>query len=305
MDNNEATSTVLSRIKSLDPENGSKIVGYLLIKEIGEKEMIRLAFGPENHLISLINQVKAEMAAAANTPSASPFIPIANPNRPNPFAQSSPRIIVPNNGFMSPSSPSSPWFHSPKQGASASSLSYAAVVNGAAGNNSPSPFASPSNPSFVSPFFQNGDDEALFLEDGGKNMDFTDPIVSPGGRSDSMLFPFGNCSENHPQFLHRRSVSVNDVFLGQSDESSSNVLGGGFGWKPCMYFAKGFCKNGGGCKFVHGGFGGDSPDGSPKFDGFDELMRMKAIQHQRMAMAAGAPMPFNNRCMSLLNDSPR
>ena len=66
--------------------------------------MIRLAFEPENHLISLVNQVKAENAAASNTPSASPFIPIANPNGPNPFAQSSLIIIVPTNGFMSPSS---------------------------------------------------------------------------------------------------------------------------------------------------------------------------------------------------------
>lgn len=303
MDNNEATSTVLSRIQRLDPENGSKIMGYILLQDPGEKEMIRLAFGPENHLISLINQAKSELGLSSNTSSASlspsPFIPVTNPNRPNPFPQSSPRIIVPNNGFhMSPSSPSSPWFHSPKH---ASSLSYAAVVNGNGGNNSPNPFASPSNPSFVSPFYQNGDDnEVMFLED-SKNMDFTDPIISPGGRSDSMLFPYGNCNENHHQFLHRRSVSVNDVFLG--DENNNNVHGG-FGWKPCMYFAKGFCKNGGGCKFVHGGFA-DSPDGSPKFDGFDEMMRMKAIQHQRLAMAAGAPLPFNNRCMSFLNDSPR
>ncbi|KAK1390852.1 Zinc finger CCCH domain-containing protein 46 [Heracleum sosnowskyi] len=306
MDNNEATSTVLSRIQKLDPENGGKILGYLLLKDLGEKEMIRLAFGPENHLISLINQVKTEMARQSNTSPASPFIPISNPNRPNPFPQSSPRVVVPNNGFhMSPSSPSSPWFHSPKQAASASSLSYAAVVNGNNGNSSGNPFGSPSNPSFISPFYGNGDDEVLFLDD-GKNMDFNDPIVSPGGRSDSVLFPYGNCNENHHQFLHRRSVSVNDVFLGQSDENGSNVGGGGgFGWKPCMYFAKGFCKNGGGCKFVHGGFGADSPDGSPKFDGFDELMRMKAIQAQRLAMAAGAPMPYSNRCMSFLNDSPR
>ncbi|WOG87355.1 hypothetical protein DCAR_0206579 [Daucus carota subsp. sativus] len=90
MDNNEATSTMLSRIKS--SQNGSKIVGYLLIKEIGEKEMIRLVL------------VKAEMAAASNTPSASPFIPIVNPNGPNSFAQSSPRIIVPINEFVSRSS---------------------------------------------------------------------------------------------------------------------------------------------------------------------------------------------------------
>lgn len=305
MDNNEATSTVMLRIQGLDPENACKIMGYILIHDPGEKEMIRLALGPETQLINLINQAKASLgllsnnSSAPSTPSSpSPFNPMSNLHRRPVFPQSAPRIIIPNNGFnMNPSSPSSPWAHmSPKP------VSYAAVVNGTG--------TSPPNPSFSHPFHNNtagnefSEDQLLFET---KNLDFMDPIMSPGGRSDSVMFPYGNCNENHHHNLHRRSVSVSDVFLGGGGESDDN----NGGWRPCMYFARGFCKNGSSCKFVHDGFG-DSPDaivGSPKLDGFEELLRMKAIQQQRFAaasqlMAGGAPFRYN-RCMNFLNESPR
>lgn len=237
MDNYEATKIVLSRIQSLDPENASKIMGFILIQDHGEKEMIRLAFGPETRLLSLITQAKTYLGL-------------------NPFAQSSPRIIIPNNGFhlntnqnqsQNPSSPSSPWgvsdHRSPKP---SSSLSYAAVVNGST--------SSPSG-SFSLPFYNNSDgSEDLF--DGSSS-------------------------------THRRSFSVSDVY----DEGES-----GFGWRPCMYFARGFCKNGSTCKFVHGESGGEIVGSPSKMEGFDDLLRMKAIQQQRFAAMAGANFPYN-RCI--------
>ncbi|ONM29877.1 receptor like protein 7 [Zea mays] len=50
---------------------------------------------------------------------------------------------------------------------------------------------------------------------------------------------------------HRRSSSVNELCLGGGG-------GDGFGWKPCLYYASGFCKNGGSCRFVHGGLSDDA-----------------------------------------------
>lgn len=91
----------------------------------------------------------------------------------------------------------------------------------------------------------------------------------------------------------------------------------GGGYKPCLYFARGFCKNGSNCKFVHGGFG-ESVDaasaivGSPsKFEGFEQLqheevLRLKAAAHQqRLAAAAfqfmaGAPPSPYNKYMNFL-----
>ncbi|PSR90169.1 Zinc finger CCCH domain-containing protein [Actinidia chinensis var. chinensis] len=333
MDSSEATKIVFSRIQSLDPENASKIMGYIFIQDPGEKEMIRLACGPEAMLLSLINTAKTQLGISSNISSApstpSPF----NPSRAIPFPQSSPRVIIPNNGFhMNPFSPSSPWsvsgfsdhhhHRSPHMSPRpASTLSYAAVVNGnsnpATGSFSPSTSPSFSHP----PFYSNNtcsdlnDDYNLFDDLPVKNMDLVDPIVSPSGHSDSILFPYGNNwadpvnggggNHSHIHNLHKRSCSVNDALLGSDDGDI------GFGWRPCMYFAKGFCKNGSTCKFSHGGFA-DLPDvslGSPsKLDGFDELLRMKAIQQQRFAAAsqlmAGGPFPYN-KCINFMNDSPR
>lgn len=103
---------------------------------------------------------------------------------------------------------------------------------------------------------------------------------------------------------------MNDAYAGGEEGF------GGFGWRPCMYYARGFCKNGGNCKFLHGGgHFGDLSDGeggmvvgSPsKIDGFDEVFRMKAIQQQQrlsQLMGGGASFPYN-KGMSFLNDSPR
>ncbi|KAK4380318.1 hypothetical protein RND71_002180 [Anisodus tanguticus] len=253
MDAYEATKTVLSRIQSLDPENASKIMGYILIQDQGDKEMIRLAFGPETLLISLINQVKTRLGLSSNTSCA-----------PYPFQQSSPRIIIPNNGFHQPS----PWSCS---GGGGSPSSYSAVVNGS----------------------ENNVLDQLSFE----------PVVSspPSGRSDCMVFNEENSRQN---MFHRRSCSVNDVYLG----------GGYDGPNYCMYYARGFCKNGNSCKFMHGGFG-DNPDelsGSNNVECFDEFLRVKALQQQQrfaaasQFMASGGRHPFAyNRCINIFNDNQR
>ncbi|XP_023755329.1 zinc finger CCCH domain-containing protein 22 isoform X1 [Lactuca sativa] len=331
MDTVEATKMVMSRIQKLDPENASKIMGYILIQDQGENEMIRLAFGPENLLVSVIKQAKNFLDISSNASSA--------PSTPSLFMhRNSPQIIIPNNGFhhMNPSSPSSPWSlsgsfpdHHHHRG-SPRPASYAAVVNG--GGSSASSFYNNFNDPTEEYSTNNGlqvvPDQLSFFDE-SKNVDFIDPMVSPGGRSDSVLFPYpndssnwsvetGNCGDLHHHHLHRRSCSVNDVFLGGG--GGNDDMGGG--WRPCMYFARGFCKNGTSCKFVHGnggfgeelGLGSSSPTavvGSPtgKIDAFEDLLRFKAIQQQQQRIAAMTgggvpPFPFN-RCMNFLNENPR
>ncbi|XP_047317842.1 zinc finger CCCH domain-containing protein 46-like [Impatiens glandulifera] len=349
MDSYEATKIVFSRIQSLDPDNASKAMGYILWQDQGEKEMIRLAFGPETLLLSVINQAKTHLglpstiSTTLSTPSSpSPFSPMSNQARPSHLHHSSPRIVIPNNGYhVNPSSPSSPWsvsgftdhrspssHLSPRPG---SSLSYAAVVNGSTGAGGSGSFSPPASATSFPPQYYNnnnnsgdpnGDyasqvqEQLSFLDDSSSgNADFADPIMSPNGRSDSVPFPYGSCGDNHHHHLHRRSCSVSDSFLagGLSEDGG----GAGFGWRPCMYFARGFCKNGSTCKFMHGGGSGfaDSPDGSDvgspgKLDGLDEFLRMKAIQQQRFAaasqlMAGGGHFPYTKGMMSFMNDSPR
>nr|GMD71460.1 zinc finger CCCH domain-containing protein 23 isoform X2 [Ipomoea batatas] len=223
MDTYEATKIVFSRIQSLDPENASKIMGYILIQDQGDEEMIRLAHGPDAFLFSLINQAKdcLGLSCSSHSTPSSPY----SPTKFGPFPQSSPRITIPNNGFPA-SSPSSVW----SAGSPAfprSPLSYAAVVNG---STNPASSGSSSSPSHG---FYNGDsaaDQLAFLDEP------FEPIMSPTGKSDSLIFPYEESPDHH-----RRRCSVSDGFLGGSDD-------GGAGLRPCMYFGRknGFSETGDG-----------------------------------------------------------
>ncbi|XP_019163373.1 PREDICTED: zinc finger CCCH domain-containing protein 22-like isoform X2 [Ipomoea nil] len=127
MDTMEATNKVLSRIQTLDPHNASKILGYILIREHGDKDVIRLAHGPDAVLLSLISEVKARLGLSSSA--ASPPSPSLGP-----FSQASLRITIPNNAFQFHSSPPlSPW-------SNASPVSHPTVTNASPGR--PLPFCS-------------------------------------------------------------------------------------------------------------------------------------------------------------------
>ncbi|EPS69295.1 hypothetical protein M569_05471 [Genlisea aurea] len=296
MDSYEATKVVMSRIQCLDPDNASKIMGYILIQDQGEKEVIRLAFSPESLLLSYINQAKACLGLSSSTTNQ------LRPPPPPPGSPLPPRLMIPNgngNG-NSPSSPSPGFQSAPRP------FSYAAALNG-----SPSAGGDAGNGS-VSPSFQfyGGADRQIqdqlpFVEESAP-----DPVMSPSGRSDSMFFHYGDedltggsISSSPVSYpFHRRSCSVNDAaFLSNLEDGGGSV--GGFGWRPpCMYFAKGHCKNGSSCKFIHG----DAIE-------IDELLRMKALEQQRIASLMGMGHhhhhhhhhPFGyTKCMDFLNENP-
>ncbi|KAK8484773.1 hypothetical protein V6N13_092479 [Hibiscus sabdariffa] len=319
MDSYEATRIVFSRIQSLEPENASKIMGLLMIQDHGEKEMIRLAFGPEASLHSVILKAKKELGLPCNTPTSStPASPPFLANKLNPVNTSRPasRLIpssltIPTN--LSTSSGTSSW----------SPLSE--LPN-------PDELISPSsgslNPSSL-PFYGNGgaadmvdefqlQDQLAFLNESSpqlnpKNHDFlyhqaadlsSSKAAGACGSTDAMGFPsYWGTS------FHRRSSSVSDI-LGADDPAS------GFGWRPCLYFARGYCKNGNNCRFIHGGLGetgsmvagadGATIVGSPnkiEMDQCHELLRSKSAQQQRLAAAsqligsASFP-PYSPKCMN-------
>ncbi|KAK1396156.1 zinc finger CCCH domain-containing protein 18-like [Heracleum sosnowskyi] len=63
MDFTDSTKVVYNRIQKLEPENVSKIIGYLLLQDHGEREMIRLAFSPDHVLLSLIDKAKTGLSS--------------------------------------------------------------------------------------------------------------------------------------------------------------------------------------------------------------------------------------------------
>ncbi|XP_048325272.2 zinc finger CCCH domain-containing protein 22 isoform X3 [Ziziphus jujuba] len=303
MDSYEATKIVFAKIQSCEPENASKIMGYLLIQDHGEKEMIRLAYGPETILQNLILKAKSQLGLlptnspssltlTTSTSSASlPFNPI--PRQPNPLSLSTASLRISNNGYelTNPSSPSSSaWPLSPGFSNSTATtpssvaplLSYANVVNR----------------SNVSVSSLSSTIEDYQLQD--HNLPFLGETKHDG------LF-----TTSRPLDLQKQSYSIPGMPYGSEDVNS------GCGWKPCSYFARGFCKNGGSCRFLHGDYysvGGDETSsivGSPngislsEFERCQELLRFQiaAQQQQKLAsasqfMAGTSLIPYNN-CMDL------
>ncbi|KAF9587665.1 hypothetical protein IFM89_004497 [Coptis chinensis] len=281
MDAYEATRIVFSRIQNIDPENASKIMGFLLIQDHGDKEMIRLAFGPETLIHSLIIKAYNELGLSSNppspSPSPSPFFPLSRQN-------SSSRLPFNSNS---------------------SAASYASVVATNGNDNNAFNRAKNNHTEFIDELHLQ--DQLAFLNDASpKNPDLFYPsselATSPSdSATDGMLFNSysPNWGVNNEQ--HRRSLSVTDIGLGGSDP---------FGWKPCLYYARGYCKNGTSCRFLHAP--PDSPDsttnvGSPgKLDIMEQcqelLLRSKSQQHyhhqqQRLSNAshllASASFPYS------------
>ncbi|WCJ36864.1 Zinc finger CCCH domain-containing protein 53 [Euphorbia peplus] len=336
MDSYEATKMVFSRIQGLDPENASKIMGYLLLQDHGDKEMIRLAFGPENLLQSLILQAKTHLGYSSNTSPSTPSSPSSfNPtSRPTSLSISSSRLSSNSNNCFDITNPSSPssnsWpLLSPN---SNSSLSYASIVNGNGSGNSHNTNNNNTNGSLSSSMslsngfpYTNNSTTSDFIDEfqlqdhlSFLNESKTDDLFDP--RLDLSMSPT-NYGENMNTHLHRRSFSVPGMCFGGEDPNS------GFGWKPCLYFARGFCKNGTSCRFLHGNESGVDVNsvGSPgKLSEFEQcqeqLIRSKAAaiaaaQQQKLASAAqfmsggaSASLPYN-KCMNFLlqqqNDSQR
>ncbi|CAL5187448.1 unnamed protein product [Lathyrus oleraceus] len=307
----EATNVVLAKVKNFDPENASKIMGYLLMN-LEEYELVRLACCPDHVIHNLAIRVKSHLGMAVSNPSSpSPLNPIGRitSTSTNPFSKSSPRAVA--NGFdftRNPASPSSNVWPQPSFQKNPMSpkfnplLSYENIQTGVGVGVGGSGGGGGGGSSF-SPRVNNGGD-CEFVDEQQLNEYFPflnessngDDVVDP--RLEMNLGPQNWMSGNNvdAQNIHRRSFSASDAGFGVEES------GVGFGFKPCLYFARGFCKNGSNCKFVHA----DSIDvnsgavvGSPsKFEGLEqheEFMRFKAAQHQRLLaasqLAAGGTSP--------------
>ncbi|KAG6671322.1 hypothetical protein I3843_Q003200 [Carya illinoinensis] len=280
MDTSEATKVVFSRIQTLDPANASKIMGYLFLQDHGEKEMIRLAFGPDTNLHNLILKAKTHLGLPSN--------PNSSPSSPSPFNPIS-RSRNTSNSFdiPNPSSPSAnPWHRT----GFCTPLSYASVVKETS-DIGPGSFLSSALPYSSTDLIDDYQlqDHLAFVNDSK-----IDDLL------DRRLGVTGSPSAYAESLLHARSYLSSGVSSGSEDASS------GLGWKPCLYFARGCCKNGSGCRFLHT----DSLDataivGSPsKFNELEqEFLRSKAVHQQKRATAsqfmAGASFPYN-KCLSFL-----
>ncbi|XP_066391511.1 zinc finger CCCH domain-containing protein 53-like isoform X1 [Miscanthus floridulus] len=304
MDAYEATKVVFSRIQALDPDHAAKIMGSLLIQDHGEKEMIRLAFGPEALLHTVMAKARKDLGllpapgSGSGTPTSaahSPFL-LSRQNSGRSGGGGAGTAPSP----LSVSSPSS-WAPPPVFSRSNSVVSNGAAAEealAAVGEDLMSPAAGGKAP--PSPFFAAGDpllyelqlqEQLAFLNDAGGGhqlplLDAAGECRSPGSADAAVFFPYGGLGwANGGGPGHRRSSSVSELCLGGAD---------GLGWKPCLYYARGYCKNGSACRFVHGGLPDDATAlAGAKMDTAtleqqcqDILLRSKS---QRLAAAAAFP----------------
>ncbi|RDX73082.1 Zinc finger CCCH domain-containing protein 53, partial [Mucuna pruriens] len=313
MDGYEATRIVFSRIQNLDPENASKIMGVLLLQDHGEKEMIRLAFGPEALVHSVIVKARKELGLPSNSPPTP-----STPPSPSPFLSRQNSTSSRLSGINLPPALTIP---------NPSSASWPAMSDLQTPDDLMSPnhmLVGSSTSSSSLPFYANGasdpiddyqlQDQLSFLNDGSPTSTAlghkNNPDLFYPPHSDLSSSPTADPTTLFPSYgwggsLHRRSCSVNDACLGSEDPNS------GLGWKPCLYFARGYCKNGTSCRFLHGGLGdadGAAMVGSPSkiemMEQCHELFRTKSAQQQRLAAAsqlmASSTFPYSPKCMNFL-----
>ncbi|KAK4803155.1 hypothetical protein SAY86_001358 [Trapa natans] len=258
MDGYEATRMVFSRIKGLDPVNASKIMGLLLIQDHGDKEMIRLAFGPDTLLRSLILKARKDLGLPSNSPPTP-----STPSFPSSFLSTDPiSISRPNSRIISSCSRvSSPPSWADLSGGLQSADELSDISNGSSGG-----VLSGSSSSFPG----NGSSDSSMV-DGSQLQDQLSCLNDSSPLQLEMLSsPTGWCSPMH----HLRSCSVNDMCLGSEDPSAE------IGWKPCLFYARGFCKNGSSCRFLHGGIVG-FPSTAELMGQCHELLRSKPVQQQQ------------------------
>eukprot|EP00268_Persea_americana_P049085 TRINITY_DN522_c4_g2_i1.p1 TRINITY_DN522_c4_g2~~TRINITY_DN522_c4_g2_i1.p1 ORF type:complete len:692 (+),score=137.21 TRINITY_DN522_c4_g2_i1:828-2903(+) len=334
MDAYEATRIVFSRIQALDPENASKIMGLLLIQDHGDKEMIRLAFGPETLLHSLVIKARKDLGLLPTTTPSTP----STPPSPSPFLSSSKQQQQLQNSSAAASATSrllglglqhsltmpshSSWGFSRNGTMDDLQTSDELISHPINGLNLGT------SSSTTSSFYGGSDlideyqlqDQLSFLNEAAsgspnsihslpigppKNGDLFYEMDSRSPSSEGMIFPYGNwggASVNG----HRRSCSVADICLG------SDPAGAGFGWKPCLYFARGYCKNGTSCRFLHGlpdpvggndaGAGGAAAAamGSVgKLDVVEQCQELLRSKSQRLMASASYPYSAG-KCMNFL-----
>ncbi|XP_038714343.1 zinc finger CCCH domain-containing protein 18-like isoform X2 [Tripterygium wilfordii] len=215
MDFSESTKVVYNRVQKLEPENVTKVIGYLLLQDYGEREMIRLAFGHDNMIHSLINKAKTDLGLSKpafpasilplqvnSPPVADHYLQFAPYSRASSCPVSSPASFWPTNSY---------WESQVTDQQHVQNLDF--VQSGSSGS--------------VAEDYRLRN-QIPFLKVEGQ-LDSVSPI-----NSDFL----GSGFYTEPAFgtrTNRRSPSLPE-----------------FPVKVCHYFNKGFCKHGNNCRYFHG-----------------------------------------------------
>ncbi|KAJ4730202.1 zinc finger CCCH domain-containing protein 18 [Melia azedarach] len=214
MDFTESTKAVYNRIQKLEPENVSKIIGYLLLQDHGERDMIRLAFSPDHLIHSLINEAKSKLGLGK--PAVSPPISPSQVNTadlPLQFAPFSPATTRPVSSPVSMRAASPFW--DPQVTADQQQQ-----VNSI---------------EFVQPGYSDSIAEDYRLQNQMQFLTLEDQLDSINSVNSDFSSNYFYPEPALGARTSRRSPSLPE-----------------FPVKVCHYFNKGFCKHGNNCRYFHG-----------------------------------------------------
>jgi hypothetical protein len=217
MDFSDSTKVVYNRIQKVEPENVSKIIGYLLLQDHGEREMIRLAFSPDNLIHTLIHKAKTELGLSK--PPVSAPISLSQVNQvpvsdlPFQFTPYSPALSHP---ISSPATlrgtKYSYWDH---QVSTEQQLLH--------------------NVDFVPPAYSDSGVEDYRLQNQMQFLTMEDQLESANSVGSDISSNYYYQDPAFGERNSRRSPSLPE-----------------FPVKVCHYFNKGFCKHGNNCRYFHG-----------------------------------------------------
>lgn len=221
MDPYEATRIVYGRVQALEPETGSKIMLHLLLQEHGEREMLRLALGSNVLIQSIVKKAKKELGLEVDA-------------RSSPQQQLRPApLYIPDHDFGSSFSNvlSSPSLHD--------QVKLAALQQQQQQHHGQQLFLQ---------------EQQLPLHD---HLSLLSDAVEQQQNSLRSVYPDHYYPETYAflnsskELLHSRSSSSRASPIVDSGSSPPD-LGPTLAWKPCLYFARGYCKHGSSCRFLHG-----------------------------------------------------
>lgn len=216
MDILDSARIILDRVLKFDLENARKIVGYLLMQNLSEPEMARLATCPDHIMADVIRNVKIQMLALNSAMTSIPPPNVAPPPQglayfPG-FSPPQPQPQPPPQPLRNFQVPSTYW-----------------DLQTAAGNE---------NQEFMGVSYL---DSVTELQKQAQMLSLENPLdhVSTGPRG-----VFVNDYNNGFD-----SSAVN--FGGRSAKRFSNSNPSEFPVKICHYFSKGHCRHGGNCRYFH------------------------------------------------------
>nr|XP_048329478.1 zinc finger CCCH domain-containing protein 18-like isoform X2 [Ziziphus jujuba var. spinosa] len=109
MDFSPTAKRVFDRIQKLEPEDGRKIIGWFLLGDLDEQDLVRLAEAPEHLIHQVIHKAKTELQSLPTRLVSSPVSPPTNPTPVfTPFAPvssrpySSPATFRPSSAYWEP-----------------------------------------------------------------------------------------------------------------------------------------------------------------------------------------------------------